>query len=207
MADWQTDTESSPAAGAGGTAIVFVDSTTKKLSTVDDGGNVVGGSLSRNVCTGSQTLGTADTYVTNSGIVVPTVGMQAGMVFRWVLTGRKTAAGAAAAVYTIRCGTLQTTGDTSVLAFTSGAIQTAAIDIGILVVTLLIRTFGATGSVAGAFGWMKNLATATGFGDVAQDNSGTFDTTGRAGQFVGLSINGGAASAWTFTTVHGQLIC
>jgi hypothetical protein len=36
--------------------------------------------------------------------------------------------------------------------------------------------------------------------------SSTFDNSALAGQYVGLSINGGASAAWTITHVDAELI-
>lgn len=202
MGDWQFDNESAPTAGASGTCILFFDTTTKKMMHVDDAGNVVG-RLSRNFSTASQGAGFAtDTYVTNSGLVIPTVGLQAGMVVRWIMSLSKTAAGVAAAIVTIRLGANQTTADTAILTLTQTIAQAATATAGLLTVTALLRNGGASAVLAGGFGF----AATTNFGDGASAASAAFDSTSKAGQFFGISINGGTSAAWTLTSVHAELL-
>lgn len=205
MADILIDNETTPTTPASGKSVLFVDSTTKKAAACDDSGNILG-RLSRNFTTASQGAGfAADTYVTNSGILLPSCGLQAGMTFRWMITGSKTAAGVAQAVYTIRVGAGQATTDTSLLALTTAA-QTAVADNGILIVTATLRNVGASAVLAGAVGWAKTQTGLIGFGGSLDGVSSTFDSTGKAGQYVGLSINGGASAAWTLTSVHAELL-
>ena len=53
----------------------------------------------------------------------------------------------------------------------------------------------------------KVAANAVGFGSSALDNvPATFDNTALAGQYMGISINPGAASAWTLTTLEAKLM-
>lgn len=205
MADILIDNETAPSTPASGKSILLVDSTTKKLMQMDDGG-LLQGILSRNSATASQGAGfAADTYVTNSGLLIPSSGLKAGMLFRWIITGSKTAAGTAAAVYTIRLGTNQSTADTSVLALTAG-VQTGVADNGTLVVTGQIRAASASGTMGGAASWAKTQAGTAGLGGSIDGVSGSVDFTGRAGQYMGLSINGGASAAWTLTSCHAELI-
>src|SRR4051812_36149189 len=104
MADILLDNQTTPSTPASGKSILYVDATTKKPISMDDTG-AARGILSRNFTTASQGAGfAADTYVTNSGVLIPSSGLQAGMCFRWYITGSKTAAGTAQAVYTIRLG-------------------------------------------------------------------------------------------------------
>lgn len=205
MADILIANQSGPTTPAAGNSVVFIDSTTGKLGVMDSTGRVLG-SLSRNDATASQGAGFAsDTYVTNSGLLIPSFGMKAGMSFQWTITASKTAASTAAPVYTVRIGPNQTTADTSRLALTAGA-QTAAVDNGILFVRVSVRNVSATGVIAGAAAWAKTQAGTAGFGGSIDGVSGTFDNTALAGQFVGLSINGGASAAWTLTAVAAELI-
>lgn len=205
MADLLIDNQSGPATPASGKSVIFVDSTTKKIGQMDDAG-IVQGSMSRNSSTASQGAGfAADTYVTNSGLLIPSFGMKAGMLFRWIITGSKTAAGTAQAVYTIRIGANQSTADTSRLAFTTAA-QTAVADNGTLFVTAQVRNVSATGVIAGAVSWAKTQTGLIGLGGSIDAVSATFDNSALAGQYVGLSINGGTSAAWTLTSVHSELI-
>jgi len=203
MADVQLATESVPSTPSSGNAIIFPDTTTKKLAMIDDGG-VVRGTLSKNAAIASQGAGfSADTYVTNSDILIPSCGLQAGMVFRWTISLSKTAAGTAAAVFTFRLGTNKTTGDTSILALTQGTAQTAALSSGLIIITLVVRSVSATGVVAAGVGVATNTA---GLGSGVDGVSGSVDLTSASGKSLGLSINGGASAAWTLTSVSAELI-
>jgi hypothetical protein len=206
MADLLIDNQSFPSTPASSKSVVFVDATTKKLMQMDDGG-ILQGILSRNSATASQGAGfAADTYVTNSGLLIPSCGMKAGMLFRWLITASKTAASTATPVYTVRIGTGQATSDTSRLALTAGAAQTAAADNGLLIVTVQVRNVGASGVIAGGAFWAKTQAGTAGFGGSIDGASSTFDNSALAGNYVGLSINGGTSAAWTLTSCHAELI-
>lgn len=205
MADILIDNQSAPSTPASGKSVIFVDSTTKKQMQMDDSG-ILQGTLSRNSSTASQGAGfAADTYVTNSGLLIPSSGMKAGMLFRWIITGSKTAASTAQPVYTIRIGTNQSTADTSRLAFTTAA-QTGVADNGTLFITAQVRNVGASGVIAGAASWAKTQTGSIGFGGSIDAVSSTFDNSALAGSYVGLSINGGTSAAWTLTSVHAELI-
>lgn len=206
MADILIDNQSAPTTPASGKSLLFVDATTKKLAQMDDGG-ILQGILSRNSATASQGAGfAADTYVTNSGLLIPSSGLKAGMLFRWLITASKTAAGIAAAVYTIRSGANQSTADTSRLALTASAAQTGVADNGTLIVTVQVRNVSASGVIAGAASWAKTQAGTAGFGGSLDGVSSAFDNTGMGGLYFGLSINGGTSAAWTLTSVHAELI-
>ena len=206
MADILIDNESAPSTPAAGKSILFVDTTTKKFGQMDESA-IVQGILSRNSANASQGAGfAADTYVTNSGLLIPSFGMKAGMLFRWLITASKTAAGTAAAVYTVRIGAAQSTADTARLTLTASVAQTAAVDNGHLIVTAQVRNVGAAGVIAGAASWAKSQAGTAGFGGSIDGVSSSFDNSALAGQYVGLSINGGASAAWTLTSVHSELI-
>jgi hypothetical protein len=202
MADILIDNQANPATPAAGKSLIYVDSTTKKLATEDDTGKVLG-TLSRNWSTASQGAGfAADTYVTNSGLLIPTAGMQVGMQFRWMISLSKTAAGTAATVLQFRIGSNQTTADTSRLSLTASIAQTAAIAEGLLIASLTVRSVSASGVIAGGFG----MAASVGLGGGKDGVSATFDNSALAGQYVGISVNGGASAAWTITSVQAELV-
>lgn len=211
MADILIDNEGLPTTPASGKSILFVDSTTKKLAQLDDSGHV-NGILSRNNATASQGAGfVADTYVTNSGLLIPSFGIQAGQMYRWTISLSKTAAGTAAAVVTVRQGAGQATSDTSRLVFTQAAAeaQSALVASAILSVFVGVRVVGASGVIAGAFGFTQTYQATAGnlaFGGGNDAVSSTFDTTGAAGQYIGLSITGGTSAAWTISNVVAELI-
>lgn len=202
MADILIDNQSLPTTPAAGKSLLYVDAVSKKMHQLDDGG-IARGVLSRNFTTASQGAGFAvDTYVTNSNIIVPSGGLQAGMMFEWTLSLSKTAAGTAATILTFRLGTGLATSDTSLLALTSSVAQTAAIAEGLMKVMLAIRTGGASGVCAGGFG----LAAAVGLGGGKDGVSGSVDLSAASGKSMGLSINGGASAAWTLTSCVGHLL-
>lgn len=162
------------------------------------------GILARNYTTASQGPGfSADTYLTNSNLLIPASGISAGMVFRWTIGLSKTANGTATAVFTARLGVALTTGDTSILALTQQTAQTAAVSSGQIIVTLAVRTGGATGVVAGVVGVAANTP---GLGSGIDGVSGSVDLSAAAGKSLGLSINGGASAAWTVTSCTCELI-
>lgn len=204
MADILLDNQAVPLTPAAGKSILYVDSTGKRYVHLDDAG-AARGSLAKNTNTASLAGFAADTYVTNSGLLVPSSGLQAGMIARWFISGSKTAAGVAAATYTIRLGPNQSTVDAAILAL-AAAVQTAVADNGLLIVQAVLRNVGAAAVLAGVAAWAKTQAGTAGFGGSIDGVSAGFDSTGRAGQFLGLSINGGAAAAWTLTTVGAELI-
>ena len=200
------DTQAAPSTPAAGKAILWVDSTTKRLVQTDDTGRIQG-FLSGNDAVASQVLGTADTYVTNSDLLIPSFGMKAGQFFRWYIFITKTAASTAVPTYNFRVGSARTTADTSRSLITSVA-QTAAVDGGLFVLTCQIRSVSATGQIVTSMSiGGKVAANAVGFGSSALDNvPATFDNTALAGQYMGISINPGAASAWTLTTLEAKLM-
>ena len=152
----------------------------------------------------------SDTYVTNSDLLIPSFGLQARAMFYWAISLSKSANGTAAPVYTIRQGAARTTSDTSRLAIT-GPAQTAASDVGLIEIIAPMRTVG-SGSAAIMQGsvFMAHNNAATGLANNAasavEATSAGFDSTTSAGQYLGLSINGGASNAWLITQCQGYLI-
>lgn len=202
MADILLDEQSVPATPSAGQGVLWVDNAASLPAFKDDGGRsgIMSGST-RNAAIANQAGFAADTYVTNSGLLIPSFGLQAKTFLRWILSVSKTAAGVATPIYQVRIGANQTTADTSRLTLT-GPAQTAAADIGLLIIILTVRTIGAAGVIQGAANWSHNGA-ATGFANNAsgavEGTSAGFDNTALNGLFIGLSINGGAAAAWTVT--------
>ena len=208
MAELQMDEQGTPATPASGKMLVYPDSSASVFVQKNDAGRVQGDDS--RVVVAAQTLGVADTYVTNSGLIVPSSSVQVGTAFEWKIYMTKTAAGVAAPVYQIRIGANQTTADTSRLSAT-GPAQTAVADAAELQIVVSVRSVGVAGVIQGSFMLAHNLA-ATGF--AATGPAGTafldatsagFDNTALGGQFVGLSINAGAASAWTITQCIGRV--
>jgi hypothetical protein len=185
---------------------IYIDTTLNQLFLKDDAGRYWG--RSHNASVANQAGFAADTYVTNSGLLIPSFSMQAKTMFEWRLSASKTAAGVATPILQVRIGVNQTTADTSRLTLT-GPAQTAAADVGILTVVLVCRNVAAAGVLQGHMSWSKNGA-AVGFANndagAVEGTSAGFDNTALGGSFIGLSINGGASAAWTVTQVRAEAI-
>lgn len=194
--------QTTPATPAAGVSGIFVDSTTKKQAFIDDSGVRRGGILSRNSSTAAQgAITTTEVYLTNSGLLIPSWGLDAGTTMIWYISASKTGAGVAAPIWTFRIGPNQTTGDTSRLALTSGGAQVATAMDGILVAMLHVRTSGASGVIAGSGG-----AGPANFGGGGSGASSSFDLTSTiAGQYVGLTVTTGTSAAWTINAVSAVM--
>lgn len=202
MADLLLDNQATPTTPASGKAVCYVDSTTERHACKNDTG-LVTGTLSRTWSTAAQGAGfSSDTYVTGSGIRIPECGMQAGQVYRWFVSVSKTAAGTAQTEFTIRIGAAQTTADTARWQVTATVAQTAVADDGLIIVTCVVRTVGASGVIAAG----AAVASGAGLGGGAHGASAGFDNSALGGQYVGLSINAGASAAWTLECVSGELL-
>jgi len=161
------------------------------MTNIADDGRANSTFLSGNDTTASQVLPSGgETYVTNSGILIPSFGMKAGMLFRWFVWISKTAAGTGAPVFRLKIGAAQSTADTTRATITSAA-QTAAVDSGTFQFLCHVRSVSATGQVVFNYAIAgKRAADAAGFGNSSLSNiPATFDNTALAGQYVGLSID------------------
>ena len=202
MADIFLAEQSVPSTPASGSLIFYPDSTASVPAAKNDAGRA--GSLwaRSNAAIGAMGAGfSSDTYVTRSDILIPSFGFQAGAVFRWTISASKTAAGTATPVYSIRIGANQGVADTARLQLT-GPAQTAATDVGVLVVMVSVHTVGASGTIQGTAYWSHQTATtgfATNANGAVEGTSAGFDNSALSGQYIGLSINGGASASWTVT--------
>lgn len=214
MAEALIDTQTVPSTPSSGTALVYVDSTAKILCVKDDTGRV--SAYSQRASIAAQGAGFAvDTYVTGSSLIIPSHGLQAQTIVRWTLSASKTAAGTATPIYVIRVGPNQSTADTARLTLT-GPAATAIADIGTLMVTATVRSIGAAGVIQGTAYWnhrgtaANTTTSGTGFANDStghiEGTSAGIDMTAFAGQYVGLSINGGASAAWTVTQVQVEVM-
>jgi hypothetical protein len=209
MADIVIDTQAVPAAPAAGKMIIFPESGGKRLTVKDDSGrtHTLGGVI-RNFNTTDVVANAANTYLTGSGLTVPTgLILQVGTSFKWRMYATKTAAGVATPIWTVLVGTTGTTADTARLTFT-GPAQTAAIDTGFIEITAILRNVGASGVLAGGLILNHNLA-ATGFANVGsptlQATSAGFDTT-VANLIIGVAVNPGAAGVWTHQVIKAEML-
>lgn len=197
MADILIDNQTAPTTPAAGKSVIWVDSTTKKPVVTDDGGVRRGNPLSRNFAAAAQgALATTEVYLTGSNILIPSFGMEVGQTYVWYISAVKTAASTAAPIWTWRIGAAGTVSDTSRLALTSTQAQTAVASDGCLVAMLQVRTVSASGVITAA-----GPTGAPGFGGGGSGTSSTFDNTGLAGQYVGLTVTTGTSAAWTINAL------
>jgi hypothetical protein len=201
MADILIDNQVAPATPAAGKSVIWIDSTAKKLVQTDDGGIHRGGTLSKNYGVGQLTGFAADTYLTGSSILIPAYGMQVGQLYQWLVGIEKTAAGVALVATTVRIGSAQSTADTSRAALAQTVAQAATASVNTMLVSALVRTVSASGVIVAHMGF-----TGTQMGDGDRIVSATFDNTALAGQYIGLSLNGGASAAYTIDSVVGWLV-
>lgn len=205
MADLFLDEQTVPTTPAAGSGILYIDSGNSKPAARNDGGTrmAIAGGVSQ-ASAAAQTLNAADTYLTNSGLVVPSWGLVTDQIFGWRFSASKTAAGIAAPTYNIRIGSAGTTLDTARLTLT-GAAQTAVADTGWFEIVAALRSAGATAVLVATLRVVKTAAAATGFSSAGYQigTSAAFDsTTTVGGNFVGLSVNPGTAGVWTVDYAH-----
>jgi len=210
LADIILDTQAVPSIPGAGKTALYVHSGVKKAGTRDDSGrtDTIGGAI-RNWNTADIVANAADTYLTGSGLAVPTgLALQVGTCFRWRFYMTKTAAGAAAPIWVVRVGTLGTVADAARLTFTQVALQTAAADTGAVSIEAVLRNVGAAGVLAGGLE-MEHVLAATGFSTLTQNTmqvtSAGFDTT-VAGLIIGVSVNPGALGVWTHQVVQAEML-
>lgn len=205
MADIVLDEQTTPSAPSAGQLVIYPDSASSTLLNRDDASRVNG--TGRNWSTADQLLAAADTYVTGSRVVIPSVGLQVGsrIRFRWSVV--KTAAGIATPIYTVRLGTAGSTADTSVWTHT-GVAQTGIAETGWFELNLIVRSIGASGVLHGVLVVSRTGgAAATGLAAVPAGvvTGGAASTVWATTQGIGLSVNGGASSAWTVGQIQTDL--
>lgn len=205
MGDILIDNQTAPTTPAASKSVLWVDSTTKKAVQTDDGGKRHG-VVSTNFSTASQSPATStDVYITNSGILIPSYGMEAGQHYNWVFTCTKTGTGTTAYVATVRLGAAQAVGDTARATLTANQVQTAAISHATFYADVFVRSVSATGQLIASINCASSVGTtATGFGGGVVNVPSTFDNSAVAGQYLGLSINS-AAGAWTIDALYAKL--
>jgi phage baseplate assembly protein gpV len=207
MADLYLSEQSAPSTPASGNLILYPDSTASRYFAKDDAGRVSGSSHNASITTQGAGFAT-DTYVADSDILIPSFGVQVRTAFRWTMVASKTAAGVATPVYSFRIGSARTTADTARLQIT-GPAQTAAIDFGTFHVMLIVQSVGAAGVIRGVTQW-KHDGAAVGFANndsgFQDGTSAGFDNSALGGQYIGLSIDGGASAAWTLRQVIAEAL-
>ncbi len=143
-----------------------------------------------------------DTYITGSGLLIPAEGMTAGDTFRWYIGVSKTNAGLAAPAWNFRIGTARTTADTLRLTVT-GTAQAATTSGTLIVITLQVRSVSATGVIVGS---INTGAASFGIGGNAVSSTFANNALGGTSSYVGISVNTGAAAAWTINSVDCELL-
>lgn len=212
MGDIYLEVQGKPSTPSSGSSILYFDSADLKQYLLDENGRCWGRSI--NAAIASQGAGfSSDTYVTNSDMKIPAFGVQAKSGFIWKISASKTAAGTATPVYSVRIGSARTTADTARLQLT-GPAQTAVADIGTLYVMATVRSVGGSGVIQGTAWWNhRGTAASTTVGGVGFANDGSghvegasagFDNSNLGGNYIGLSIDGGASAAWTITQVRAE---
>src|SRR5258705_10282657 len=144
-----------PAADKG---TMFFDTNSELIYYKNDLGRCFGQSTNSSVANLAPAAAT-DTYLTDSDLLIPSFGFQIRTVFRWRISVSKTAASTATPVFTIRTGSARTTADTSRLVLT-GPAQTAAADVGVYDIMLVVRSIGAAGVIQGTLSISHNGAAA-----------------------------------------------
>jgi len=155
----------------------------------------------------------SDTYLSGSGIAVPSTGMQAGTRYHAIFYVSKTAAGTATPTINIRYGTGNTVSDTSRCLMTFAS-QTAVVDTGTFDVWVTFRTVGSgTSAIMQCVGQLRHNGTsasaaAVGLGGMfvqtVTTTGGGFDST-VGNSYISTSVNGGTSASWTITLVQSEL--
>lgn len=194
-----------PATPPAGHSRLFVDSIAKIACLIDDAGRIAANSSNASIADQGPGFD-SDTYVAGSNIIIPSFQMQAQTRFIWRIVASKTGAGVATPIYRVRIGSAASTADTARATLT-GPAQTANADNAVIEIIVTVRSVSATGVLQASVS-MKHRQAATGFATNAtgsDDVTATgFDNTDLDGQYIGLSINGGASAAWTVTQVLAQ---
>ena len=211
MADILLDEQGTPAAPAGSTGVLYLDSTSHEAVHYDGTGKIKTIRTLTNANTGDVTCSSVDTYLTGSALTVPPGLLRVGTVMFWTFSATKNNLGTATCIWTPRFGTLGTTGDAALTTFTMGA-QTAATDTGMGQMQLVVRTAGASGIVQLSFLFQHGLAAGgtAAVGMNAQFTQGFTFTSGAlnlntAALIFGLSCNPGASAIWTFQQVMATM--
>lgn len=161
------------------------------------------------VSVANQAIANALTQITGSLFAMPPQGFQVGTRLQWVFTGIQTAAAVGACIFTIRIGTLGTTGDAAVLTITFPTSTVAAGTSFSMVIDLTIRTLGAAATVIGKGTLLQGSA--AGIGGALSvvmpiPTVATFNST-TAQQFVSAAfISGGAGTTVTFEESHCECV-
>lgn len=166
-----------------------------------------------NASTAAQTPAAAtDVYITGSDVPIPANRLQAKTKYRLDLAITKSTAGTGTPTFNVRVGTAGAVGDTSRCLFTWPAANTAVADEMHVEIICTFRSVG-SGTSAVIEGQLEaaHELTTTGFGGtglgsviIMNTTGGGFDST-VASLKIGVSVNGGTASAWTIRQAQAVL--
>lgn len=214
MSDLLLDVQSAPTTPSAGQSVIFIDSSSKKLTTRDDAGKYTAYPTHNHSTANDPSAFATDLTVVGSAVVIPSFGFQVGSKYLFQMSASKSGAGAATPIYYVRIGTNGTAADTARATLT-GPAQTAIADIGFLNILVVVRSVGAAGVLQTSVWWshrgtaINTTTSGTGFandstGQVENTASG-YDNSAEGGKFISISINGGASNAWTVTQACGSL--
>ena len=148
----------------------------------------------------------ADTYLAGSVIAIPSGRLKPGTRYALVFDVAKTAAGVAAPILTLRFGATGSIADAALGAMTF-PVQTAVADDGRFTLEVTFRSVG-VGAVVQTVAALTHGLAATGLanvpGAVRRVTSAAFDATA-ANAVIGVSLNAGAAAAWSVSLVQARL--
>jgi len=153
-----------------------------------------------------------DVYITGSDVSIPDGRIQAKSKYRLDLAITKGAAGTGTPTFNVRVGTAGSTADASRVLFTWPAANTGVADEMHVEIICTFRTVG-SGTSAVIEGQLEaaHELTTTGFGGtglgsiiILNTTSAGFDST-VSGLRIGVSHNGGTASAWTIRQAQAVL--
>ncbi len=147
-----------------------------------------------------------DSYLAGSAIAIPAGRLKPGTRYGLTFDVNKTAAGVAPPVITLRFGASGSLADAALgaMAFLP---QTAVADDGLFTLDVTFRSVGVTAVVQAVAGLAHTLASAglaTGAVPVRRLTSAAFDATA-GNAMIGVSVNAGAAAAWTVSLVQARL--
>jgi hypothetical protein len=192
---------------ANGSALIYVDPTTRALSVRDGLTNYTRSQISNFSVAAQTPAATVRTYLVGSALAVPQHGLQIGTTLSWQISMTKTAAGSASSTFDICFGAAGTTADTARVTFTKPA-GTAAVDEGTVTITAVVRSIGTAGVVVGQFSMTHaNASTGhltTGSASVNTISAG-FDLT-VPNLIVGVCLTSGAADAVSVQLVTAQAV-
>lgn len=197
---------------AAGVTALFAETTLKEFQQKDDTGAIKPILFgAKNQAVADVTGYAADTYLFGSSLALGAVSpLRIGSRYRCRFDVTKTAAGVAAPQLILRYGTLGTVVDAAICTFNFN-IQTAVIDNGEFTIEALFRVIGGA-AVIKAWATLRHNLAATGLGSVNPAGwqqvlvlSAGFNSA-VANSIIGLSVNGGAAAAWTTTLVEAETL-